>query len=165
MTDDHPGGVATMTDDDPQPDRDATHSPPQHSMTDDNTDRPEQVTNGGAGKLLTDGGDSGANEAESSDGPRAPADSDEGGPRADSEEPADDGDGMSELRRRLNYALLAGLSLLALVAALQFYLNASSTINQWVTREYRSIFQATFNLVVLLVTAAGISRQVRRLTG
>ncbi|WP_373190126.1 hypothetical protein [Halolamina sp.] len=70
----------------------------------------------------------------------------------------------SDLRRKANYALLAGLSLLALIAALQFYLNASSVINQWVTHEYRSLFQAAFNLVVLLVAAAGISRQVRRLT-
>ncbi|MFB6221603.1 MAG: hypothetical protein ABEH90_09200 [Halolamina sp.] len=72
--------------------------------------------------------------------------------------------GDSDIRRKLNYALLAGLSLLALIAALQFYLNASAAINQWVTREYRSLFQAVFNLAVLLIAAAGISRQVQRLT-
>lgn len=70
----------------------------------------------------------------------------------------------SDLRRKANYALLAGLSLLALVAALQFYLNASAVISQWVTYEYRSLFQAVFNLAVLLLAAAGISRQVGRLT-
>jgi hypothetical protein len=65
----------------------------------------------------------------------------------------------------LSYALLAGLSLLALVAALQFYVNASSALNQWISDEYRSLFQAAFNLVVLLVAAAGITWQVRRLGG
>lgn len=147
-----------MTDDDPQQDRDATDSP-NHSMTDDNDDSPDQSTNGRTRELLTDGGESGATEAESSDGTEPVADSSTGG-----EGPGDDDGGQDELRRRLNYALLAGLSLLALVAALQFYLNASATINQWVTNEYRSLFQATFNLVVLLITAAGIGRQVRRLT-
>jgi len=68
-----------------------------------------------------------------------------------------------DLRRKLNYALLLGLGLLALIAVIQFYLNISSVIDQWVTREYRSLFQATFNLVVLLVVGAAISRQVRRL--
>lgn len=77
---------------------------------------------------------------------------------------ADESESGSDLRRKANYALLAGLSLLALIAALQFYLNASSTINQWVTREYRSLFQALFNLVVLLIAGAGITRQVTRLT-
>jgi hypothetical protein len=85
---------------------------------------------------------------------------------ATTEEPAspEDPEADSDLRQKLNYALLAGLSLLALIAALQFYLNASSVINQWVTHEYRSLFQAAFNLAVLLVAAAGISRQVSRLT-
>jgi len=76
----------------------------------------------------------------------------------------EDADEGSDLRRKANYALLAGLSLLALVAALQFYLNTSAVISQWVTHEYRSLFQAVFNLVVLLLAAAGISRQVTRLT-
>lgn len=73
-------------------------------------------------------------------------------------------DERSDLQRKANYALLAGLSLLALIAALQFYFNASSVISQWVTHEYRSLFQAAFNLVVLLLAVAGISRQVSRLT-
>ena len=76
----------------------------------------------------------------------------------------DQPDEGTDLRQKANYVLLAGLSLLALIAALQFYLNASSVISQWVTHEYRSLFQAAFNLVVLLLAAAGISRQVSRLT-
>ena len=94
-------------------------------------------------------GESETSEPEASSAPAAEPDADESG---------------SDLRRKANYALLAGLSLLALIAALQFYLNASSVINQWVTREYRSLFQALFNLVVLLIAGAGITRQVTRLT-
>jgi hypothetical protein len=67
------------------------------------------------------------------------------------------------IRRKLNYALLFGLGLLAFIAVIQFYLNMSSVINQWVTREFRSLFQAVFNLVVLLVVGAAISWQVKRL--
>lgn len=76
------------------------------------------------------------------------------------DEESDDG---SDLRRRLNYALLGGLSLLALIATIQLYLNVSSAINQWVTYEYRSLFQAAFNLTVLLLVSTGMVWQVRRL--
>jgi len=78
----------------------------------------------------------------------------------------DDGTGDDtgrDLRRTLNYALLAGLSLVALIATLQLYFNVSSAINQWVSHEYRSLFQAAFNLVVLLLVGSGMVWQVRRL--
>lgn len=68
------------------------------------------------------------------------------------------------LRRYLDYAVLAGLLLLALIAALQFYLNATQTITTWVNPEFRAPFQAAFNLVLLLGAALGISVQLRRLT-
>lgn len=68
-----------------------------------------------------------------------------------------------DLRRTANYALLAGLSLLALIATLQLYFNVSSAINRWISYEYRSLFQAAFNLAVLLLASAGIVWQVRRL--
>ncbi len=68
-----------------------------------------------------------------------------------------------DLRRTLNYVLLAGLSLLALIATLQLYFNVSSAINQWITDEYRSLFQAAFNLVVLLLVGSAMVWQVRRL--
>ncbi|MGB9956047.1 hypothetical protein ACOZ4B_06620 [Haloferax prahovense] len=68
------------------------------------------------------------------------------------------------MRRYLDYAVLAGLLLLALIAALQFYLNASQTITTWVNPEYRAPFQAAFNLVLLLGAALGVSIQLRRLT-
>ncbi|WP_416840785.1 hypothetical protein [Haloferax sp. DFSO52] len=70
----------------------------------------------------------------------------------------------ARVRRYLDYAVLAGLLLLALIAALQFYLNASQTISTWVNPEFRAPFQAAFNLVLLLGAALGISIQLRRLT-
>ncbi|GAB7093056.1 hypothetical protein JCM30237_02080 [Halolamina litorea] len=72
----------------------------------------------------------------------------------------DDG---SDLRRTLNYVLLGGLALLGLIATIQLYLNVSSAINQWITYEYRSLFQAAFNLVVLLLVGVGMLWQVQRL--
>lgn len=65
--------------------------------------------------------------------------------------------------RYLYWTALAALVLLAAVALLRFYLSASRAISVWVTREYRPLFQAAFNLVVLLVTGVGISLLVRRL--
>ena len=74
-----------------------------------------------------------------------------------------DTDEGRDLRRTLNYVLLAGLSLLTLIATLQLYFNVSSAINQWITHEYRSLFQAAFNLVVLLLVGSAMVWQVRRL--
>lgn len=102
----------------------------------------------------------------SDDAPTAPADDSINAQanRSATEADASTGAGAGRnVQRYLGYALLAGLSLLALVAALQFYLNASSAINQWIADEYRSLFQAAFNLVVLLVAGAGITWQVSRL--
>ncbi|MDS0240945.1 MULTISPECIES: hypothetical protein [Haloferax] len=84
-------------------------------------------------------------------------------------DPADDEESENRefaerMRRYLDYAVLAGLLLLALIAALQFYLNASQTITTWVNPEYRAPFQAAFNLVLLLGAALGVSVQLRRLT-
>lgn len=69
------------------------------------------------------------------------------------------------IRRYLNYAVLGGLVLLGFVAAVQFYLHAGAAIDRWVAREYRSVFQAGFNLAVLLVAAAGVTYQLDRLPG
>lgn len=71
----------------------------------------------------------------------------------------------AKLGRYVNYAVLAGLLLLGLVAALQFYLAAGAAISRWVAPEYASLFRALFNLVVLLLAALGVSVQLRRLTG
>lgn len=68
------------------------------------------------------------------------------------------------VRRALNYLLLAGLAIFALVAAVGFYTASTSVISTWVTHEYRPLVRAAFNLVVLLVVGAAIVRQTRRLS-
>jgi hypothetical protein len=88
--------------------------------------------------------------------------------RAASDDPAqptdtDDGTDRGRIERVVRYGALAALSLLALVALLQFYVAVSNTIRLWVASEYRSLFTALFNLVVLLLAAAGVSWQVRAL--
>ncbi|NHX35885.1 MULTISPECIES: hypothetical protein [Halolamina] len=90
------------------------------------------------------------------------ADDDDGAANREPEEGPEQDEGR-DLRRTLNYVLLAGLSLLALIATLQLYLNVSSAINQWISHEYRSLFQAAFNLVVLLLVGTAMVWQVRRL--
>lgn len=65
--------------------------------------------------------------------------------------------------RAVNYAALAGLCLLALVAGAGFYSGAMATISQWVATEYVSLFRTLFNLVVLLLAGLGVSFQLRRL--
>lgn len=91
---------------------------------------------------------------EASDAPRDPV----------ADGPVERGTRSHRVRRYLNYALLAGLVLLAVIAGLRFYFEASTAINQWITSEYRSLFQAAFNLIVLLLAGLGISRQVSRLS-
>ncbi|WP_276258212.1 hypothetical protein [Haloglomus litoreum] len=77
--------------------------------------------------------------------------------------PTDDTDEEGrDLVRYARYALLGGLTLLALVATLRFYFAASNAIDIWVARQYRPLFQAAFNLVVLLLAAIGISWEVRK---
>jgi hypothetical protein len=78
------------------------------------------------------------------------------------DEPAND---RGDLVRYAHYALLGGLTLLALVATLRLYLAASTAIDIWVAREYRPLFQAAFNLVVLLLAAVGISWEVQQVAG
>lgn len=68
-----------------------------------------------------------------------------------------------DIERTLRYAVVAGLALLALIATLRFYFAAGATIDTWVAREYRSLFQALFNLTILLVSGAGILWQVQKL--
>lgn len=89
----------------------------------------------------------------------APVEADETDPMGPSAPRPD----AERVQRYLEYALLVGLALLAAVAAMQFYVNASAAVNRWVTSEYRSLFQALFNLVVLLAAGAVISLRVRRL--
>ncbi|GAB3312734.1 hypothetical protein EI982_16670 [Haloplanus rallus] len=88
-------------------------------------------------------------------------------PSTDTDETSesDDEDTGARVRRYANYAILVVLGLLAFVAVVRLYLSVSNAIGTWVTREYRSLFQAAFNLVVLLAAGVGISYQLRRLYG
>ena len=79
---------------------------------------------------------------------------------------ADEDEGRGErVRRYANYAVLLVLGILAFVAVIQLYLSVSNAIRTWIEPEYRSLFQAAFNLVVLFAAGLGISYQLRRLYG
>ena len=73
----------------------------------------------------------------------------------------DDGD----VRGLILRAALVVLGFVAVVALFQFYTSTVAVINEWVGREYRALFRAAFNLVVLLAAGIGISVVVRELTG
>ena len=64
----------------------------------------------------------------------------------------------------VQWGALVGLLVLAMIAAIQFYTSASRAISLWITSEYVPIFQAGFNLVLLLLAAIGISLLTRRLS-
>lgn len=80
---------------------------------------------------------------------------------APTDEPAADGRDVRDLL--LRGALLV-LSVLAVVALFQFYTSANAAIGEWIGPEFRSLFRAAFNLLVLLATGIGISLVVRELT-
>ncbi|KAA9409789.1 hypothetical protein EGO51_08220 [Haloarcula hispanica] len=61
------------------------------------------------------------------------------------------------------WAVFAILTLVALIATLQFYFSASSAIDTFVTDRYRPLFNAAFNLTVVLACGLGLSVLVRRL--
>jgi|AntDeeMinimDraft_4_1070355.scaffolds.fasta_scaffold00035_80 hypothetical protein len=63
----------------------------------------------------------------------------------------------------LQWALFVILLLVVLVATFRFYFATSSAIDQFVTGRYRSIFQAGFNLAILLVSGLGLSLLVRNM--
>ncbi|MDY6817438.1 MAG: hypothetical protein SVG88_02160 [Halobacteriales archaeon] len=66
--------------------------------------------------------------------------------------------------RYLEWAGLALLFILATLAMFRFYTSAGRTIDVFVADRYESLFQAAFNLVVLLVAVTGISVLIRRMT-
>ncbi len=82
---------------------------------------------------------------------------------AQSDDQTDDTPTADRVRRGLDYLLLAGLALFALVAAVGFYTSTQGAIRTWVSPDFRPVVSAAFNLVVLLVVSAGLVRQVRRL--
>lgn len=68
-----------------------------------------------------------------------------------------------DARTHLYRAALALFTLLAIVAMFQFYLSMGRVIGTFVSYEYRAVFQAAFNFVVLLAAGIGISWTVRKL--
>jgi len=70
-----------------------------------------------------------------------------------------------EVRTNLYRGALGLFVLLAVVAVVQLYASVNATINTFIADEYRSLFRAAFNLVVLLVSRIGISRTGRALSG
>ena len=69
-----------------------------------------------------------------------------------------------EIRTNLYRAALGLFALLALVAVVQLYASVNATINTFIADQYRPLFRAAFNLVVLLVSGIGISWCVRELS-
>jgi len=68
-----------------------------------------------------------------------------------------------DIERKLRYFVVAALALLALIALLRFYFATSATINELIAPAYQSLFQALFNLTILLLSGAGILWQAREL--
>lgn len=66
-------------------------------------------------------------------------------------------------RRYLMWAAVALLAVLAVVATFRVYTSASAAIARFVAYEYQALFQAGFNLAVLLLALAGITRLLRAL--
>ena len=58
---------------------------------------------------------------------------------------------------------LVVLSLVALLATFRFYFAASEAITVWISDDYVSVFQAAFNLLVLVACIYGVSLLMRRL--
>lgn len=77
--------------------------------------------------------------------------------------PTRDADRAERIRRNLTWAALGVCSLIAVVAVFQFYLSVGAIIDDWVADAYQPIVSAAFNLVVLLLSLAGISWIVREL--
>jgi len=86
--------------------------------------------------------------------------------------PTDDGDATpttagglvdEDATRYLYWGAFATLLLLALLATVRFYLSASSAIRIWVAPDFVPVFQAAFNLAVVLGCGVGLSLLVRRM--
>lgn len=79
----------------------------------------------------------------------------------------DDLPGVSEeaVRGYLLKGALVALALVAVGATVGFYLSAVAAIDEWVAREYRPLFRAAFNLVIVLAAGVGISMVLRELAG
>ena len=59
---------------------------------------------------------------------------------------------------------LVVFALIALLALIQLYSSIGAVINEWVARQYRPLFRAGLNLVILLGAGIGISLVIRELS-
>jgi len=78
-----------------------------------------------------------------------------------------DDDSQELSTRTIKYLYWGGLALagfMAFLSVIQFYLNASAAIDQVISDDYQSLFQAGFNLIILLASGIAISTLVRRLS-
>lgn len=82
--------------------------------------------------------------------------------QAGEESDTDDEIISATLRRTLYRGTFLALALFGLFAAVQFYLNASRAISVWVVPDYQPLFQAAFNLVVVLACGLGLTVLVER---
>lgn len=136
------------------------------------SDRNEDVDSGHSDRDEVDSGPTDPGEAVDSATSASPNDETASEPTAPDPEPMasdttpdthDEQRLRNDVERYVRYLLVAGLSLLALIAMVRFYFAASATIDTWISREYRSLFQALFNLALLLLAGAGIAWQARKL--
>jgi hypothetical protein len=84
---------------------------------------------------------------------------------ADGSGAAVEGDGRFGGRTPTDYLKWAGVAVLALtavVALFGFYTGVSRAITVWVSRSYRPVVNATFNLALLLAALGGIGLLLRR---
>jgi hypothetical protein len=110
---------------------------------------------------MTDHDTGGATEAQHDDDAFGESDSEDEPPTPTHEASAEStGNRVIEA---LQWAAFAILILVALVATFRFYFAASNAISNFVTHEYRPLFQAIFNLVILLASGLGLSVLVRRI--
>lgn len=144
-------------------------------MTEDTTEPTEDAPNGDDGRPADDesnavGGSptdrgAGPDQGPADDTVAAPDGAVETAPTGQAEgggELADD-DGR-DLVTLVEWAAFGVLCLLALVATFRFYFATSNAIRIWFSRDFVPIFQAVFNLLVLVASGTGISVLVRRLT-
>lgn len=66
-------------------------------------------------------------------------------------------------RRYMLWTAVGLLALLAALATLRVYTNTSAAIARFVAPEFQPAFQAAFNLIVLLLSIAGITLLLRRI--
>lgn len=74
----------------------------------------------------------------------------------------EDGRDYRDIVAYLEWGAMAGLGLVALIAVFRFYFAASRAISVWISPDFEPVFQAAFNLVVLLLAATGIVVFARR---